>query len=84
MIKLDKKDKKLLYWLDQNSRATNKELGKKVGLTEQSIGYKIKRLQEQEIIRKFVTFVNTLSLGYNHYKIFLKLHNTTENIEKII
>ncbi len=84
MLKLNLKEKKLLYWLDQNSRATNKELGKKVGLTEQAIGYKIKRLQEKGIIKKFVTFINTPSLGYQHYKIFLKLHNTTEEIENNI
>lgn len=84
MEKLDIKDKKLLYWLDQNSRATNKQLGKKVGLTEQAIGYKLKRLQERGIIKRFVAFVNTLSLGYQHYKVFIKLHNTTEKIEKQI
>lgn len=81
MLKLNLKDKKLLYWLDQNSRATNKELGKKVGLTEQAIGYKIKHLQKNGIIKNFVTFINTVSIGYHHYKVFLKLHNTTEEIE---
>jgi len=81
MLKLTLRDRKLLYWLDQNSRATNRELGKKVGITEQAIGYKIKRLQEYGAIKKFVTFINTLSLGYQHYKVFIKLHNTTEEIE---
>ncbi len=81
MLKLDLKDRRLLYWLDQNSRASNKELGKKVSLTEQAIGYKIKRLQEKGIIKKFVTFINTLSLGCSHYKVFVKLHNITEEIE---
>ena len=42
---LSKKDKKLLYYLDQNSRSTNKELGKKVQLSEQAIGYKLKQLE---------------------------------------
>lgn len=84
MLKLDLKDRRLLYWLDQNSRATNKELGKKVGLTEQAIGYKLKKLQNTGIIKKFVTFINTLSLGYQHYKVFLKLYHTTENIEAFI
>ena len=80
MEKLNLKDKKLLYWLDQNSRTTNKELGKKVGLTEQAIGYKLKRLEEKGIIKKYVTFVNTLALGYQHYKVLLRLENI--NIEK--
>jgi DNA-binding Lrp family transcriptional regulator len=81
MFKLDLKDRKLLYWLDQNSRATNKELGRNVGLTEQAIGYRIKRLVDRGIVKKFVTFVNTLALGYQHYKVFLKLHGTTEEDE---
>jgi DNA-binding Lrp family transcriptional regulator len=85
MLKLDIKDKKLLYWLDQNSRVTNKELGKKVGLTEQTIGYKIKKMQEEGIITNFVTFINTLSLGYTHYKVFIKLNNLERyQEEKII
>lgn len=82
MLKLGLKDRKLLYWLDQDSRATNKQLAIKVGLTEQALGYKIKRLKEKGIIQKCVTFINTLSLGYQHYKVFIKLHNTTEEIEK--
>ncbi len=83
-MKLDLKDKKLLYWLDQDSRATNKELGKKVGLSEQAIGYKLKRLEENRVIKKYVTFVNTPSLGYMHYKILLRLHNTNVKKEKEI
>lgn len=77
---LDLKDRKLLFWLDQNSRATNKELAKKIGLSEQAIGYKLKRLEEEGVIKRYVTFVNTLALGYTHYKVLLRLHNTT--IEK--
>ena len=84
MEKLSLKDRKLLYWLDQNSRATNKELGKKVGLTEQAIGYKIKKLQEKGIIKNFVTFINTVGLGYTHYRVFLKLYNLNEENENAI
>ncbi len=83
-MKLDLKDKKLLYWLDQNSRTTNKELGKKVGLSEQAIGYKLNRLEENGIIKRYVTFVNTPALGYIHYKTLLRLHNTDLKKEKEI
>ncbi|MAE49384.1 hypothetical protein CMI48_01005 [Candidatus Pacearchaeota archaeon] len=76
MTNLTLKDKKLIYWLDQNSRATNKELAKRVSLSEQAIGYKLKTLEEKDIIKKYVTFINTLALGYNHYKILLRLQNT--------
>ena len=84
-MKLTLKDKKLLYWLDQNSRASNKELAKNVGLSEQGIGYKLKTLEKEGIIRKYVTFVNTLALGYFHYKVLLRLQNTNpEKEEEII
>lgn len=83
-MKLNLKDKKLLYWLDIDSRATNKELGKKVGLSEQAIGYKLKRLEEEGFVKKCVTFVNTLSLGYSHYKVLLRLRNINVQKEKEI
>lgn len=81
MEELDSKDRQLLYWLDRNSRATNKELAKKIWLSEQAIAYRTNRLEKQGVIKNYVTFVNTLCLGYQHYKVFLKLQNTTDKIE---
>lgn len=83
-MELNLKEKKLLYWLDQNSRATNKELGRKIGLSEQAVGYKLKRFEEEGVIKKYVTFVNTLALGYSHYKVLLRLHNTNVDKEREI
>ena len=68
MIGLDNKDRRLLYWLDRNSRSTNKALAKKIGLTQQAIGYRIKRLESMGVIKKHAAFINTLLLGYNHEK----------------
>ena len=83
-MKLSLKDRKLLYWLDQNSRASNKELAKRIGLSEQGVGYKLRVLEKVGIIRKYVTFVNTLALGYSHYKVLLRLQNTNPKKEKEI
>ena len=81
-MNLNIKDKKLLYWLNQNSRVTNKELAKKIGLSEQAVGYKLKVLENDGIIKKYVTFVNTLALGYSHYKVLLRLQNTNPQKER--
>ena len=83
-MKLDLKDRKLLYWLDQNSRATNKELSKKIGLSQRGTAYKIEQLEKKGIIKKYVTFINTLSLGYGHYKVLLKLHNLSIEKEELL
>lgn len=84
MLKLDSKDKQLLYWLDQNSRLTNKELGRKIKLSEQGIKYRLNRLEELGIIKKYITFVNTLALGYSQYKVYLRLQNITPQKEEEI
>ena len=41
-IKLDLKDKKILEQLDLNSRQSNSQIAKKVGLSKDAIGYRIK------------------------------------------
>ena len=82
MVHLDLKDRKLLYWLDQDSRAANKQLAKKVGLSEQAIGYRLKVLENEGVIKRYVTFVNTLALGYSHYKVLLRLQNTNPEKER--
>jgi len=83
-MNLDLKDRKLLYWLDQSSRMTNKELGKKIRLTEQAVGHRMNKLEKTGVIRKYITFVNTLALGYSHYKVLVRFQNVSPAKEKEI
>lgn len=82
MTNLDLKDKKLLYELDLNSRQSNKQLAKKVGLSEMVVGYRIKRLIDQQIIEYFYPKISTRLLGYNFIKIYLRLQNITNEKEQ--
>jgi len=77
---LDKKDKKILYHLDIDSRQTLSQLSKKVGLSKQVIDYRIKNLINKKIITQFYTVINISKLGYTHYKLYLKFQNI--NLEK--
>lgn len=79
-MKLDLKDKKILYELDLNSRATLNEIAKKVGLSKQVVDYRLKNLIKDDIIKQFYTVVNFSKLGYTQYKFYLKFQNT--NVEK--
>jgi DNA-binding Lrp family transcriptional regulator len=81
-MNMDFKDRKLLYWLDQDGRATNKELGRRIRLSEQGVGYKLRRLEEDGVIRHYVAFINTLALGYSHYKVLLRLQDTNPKREE--
>jgi len=81
-MKTDLKDKKILYELDRDSRQTNKQIAKKVGLSEQVVGNRIRRLQDLGIIEYFFVKTNPLVLGNMHIKIYLRLHNITKQKEE--
>lgn len=55
MIKVDLKDRKILYELDLDARQSLTQLGKKVGLKKDVISYRIKGLQDEGIIKNFFT-----------------------------
>ena len=71
MIKIDLKDRKILYELDLNCRQSNTQIGKKVGLKKDVVSYRIKRLQDEGIIKNFWTAINTFKLGYHVYRIYI-------------
>ena len=64
MEKLDLKDRKILYELDIDSRQSFSKLSKKVGLHKDVVAYRVKKLQEREIIKNFYTELNGYKLGY--------------------
>jgi DNA-binding Lrp family transcriptional regulator len=84
MITLDLKDKKLLTALDENSRYTNAQLARKVGLSKPAIEYRIKRLQKNKIIHQYYTVLDPTKLGYSQYKIYFKFQNTSPADEQKI
>ncbi|MFX0139413.1 MAG: winged helix-turn-helix transcriptional regulator [Candidatus Hodarchaeota archaeon] len=71
MEKIDIKDRKILYQLDLNCRQSNTQIGKKVGLKKDVVAYRIKRMQDEGIIKTFWTAINTFKLGYNVYRIYV-------------
>jgi DNA-binding Lrp family transcriptional regulator len=82
MLKIDLRDKKILYALDRDSRQSNKQIAKKVGLSEQVVGKRIKRLQHLGVIENFFVKINPSVLDYMHLKIYLRLHNIKNQQEK--
>jgi len=83
-MNLDKKDKKILTALDENSRYTNSQLAKKVQLSKPAIEYRLKRLNKNKIIFNHYTVINFTKLGYSQYKIYFKFQNTSPTDEQKI
>ena len=68
--KIDLKDKKILFELDLNSKITYSALSKKVGLKQETVRYRVKRLQDEGIIYRFITIIDSVKIGIRFYKIF--------------
>jgi DNA-binding Lrp family transcriptional regulator len=83
MVKLDKKDKKILEVLDQNARLSIADISRKTGIQRDSVLYRINKMQKQQVIRFFHAVINPIILEYPIYNfVNLVLYNLTEENEK--
>ena len=55
---MDKKDKLILKELDKDARQSNAEIGKKINLSKDVVNYRIKRLEENEIIQNYYSIID--------------------------
>ena len=62
---LDSKDKHLLEELQANSRITNAELAKRIGLSPSSTLERVKKLEVSGFIEKYITLLNPRKAGYS-------------------
>ncbi len=76
--KLNLKDKKILFELDKNARQSNTQIAKKVGLSKDAVGYRIKQLEEKKVLSGYRTLINFQKLGYTLNRILLKLININD------
>lgn len=62
---IDELDEKIIKALEENSRATYKELAEKLGVKESTIRKRVLSLIEKKIIKKFTIIVDSSKLGKN-------------------
>lgn len=78
--KLDLKDQKLLYELDNNSRQSASKIGKKIGLSPEVVNYRIKRLEKEKIITQYQLIVNLSTLNIYQFKICLSFQHIKSEV----
>ncbi|MGV8086024.1 MAG: Lrp/AsnC family transcriptional regulator [Candidatus Woesearchaeota archaeon] len=72
---MDIKDRKILYELDKNARESFTQLGKATHIAPESARYRINNYIKEDIIKYFLTVIDSAKLGASYYDIFLKLQN---------
>ena len=63
-MNIDQIDRQLLEALQSNSRTTNAELAKQVGLSPSSTLERVKKLEASGIIDRYITLLNPRKAGY--------------------
>ncbi len=81
---LDESDLSILRLLQQNAHYTNKEIAASLGLTVTPVYERIKRLESQGYIKKYVALLDKNMIGkpltaFCHVSL---RHHTKENVEK--
>lgn len=76
--KIDLYGKKLLYELDKDSSISLSELSKKLKRSKQFILYRMKQLEEANIITGYNAIVDMSKLGFFTFRVYFKFQQTTE------
>ena len=80
-IKIDQKDREILFHLSLNARVSLRELSKKTNLSKEVIHYRLKNLEKNGIIEGYYAVINTYKIGRTFYRVYLKTINMTAKIE---
>ncbi|PIN70534.1 hypothetical protein COV93_01075 [Candidatus Woesearchaeota archaeon CG11_big_fil_rev_8_21_14_0_20_43_8] len=81
-IKIDVKDKKILTFLENDSRMSLTQIAKKVALSRDAINYRIKRLVDKKIILRFFPELDFRKLGFHQYHVFMLLNEKNQEKKK--
>jgi len=77
-VMTDETDLKILRTIAPNARIPIIELASKLRLTSKTIITRLKSLEERKIIMGYKTVFDIEKIGYQYFKIYFKVHNTTK------
>ncbi|MCX6798695.1 MAG: Lrp/AsnC family transcriptional regulator [Candidatus Diapherotrites archaeon] len=74
-FEIDETDGKILGVLAQDSRASLVGISKRLGISDKTAKYRIKRLEKEKIILGYMVLLDYAKIGYTWHKVFLRLQN---------
>ena len=70
---IDELDKKIIEYLQEDASQSFKDIAEKVGKTEATVRRRVKRLTEEELIKKFTIILNDKKLSDKKVKATIKI-----------
>lgn len=69
----------LLY---RNARMPTTEIAKSIGTSSDTVQHRIRKLMEEKMIKRFMCWMDRKLLGYQHYKVLIRLQFATNEHKK--
>ncbi|MGM5481255.1 MAG: Lrp/AsnC family transcriptional regulator [Nanobdellota archaeon] len=82
-LKLSKADRIMLAHLEWNARIPEKELARLTNLSKDGVRYRVRRLENKDVIQGYVAMIDHKRLNCESYKLYLKTQGTRAEIENI-
>lgn len=73
----DKKDELICFELLQDCRQSVSKIAKVVGLPQQTVSYRIAKMEKAKVIKKYAVNVNYPKLGYSRHSIYLDIRGVS-------
>jgi DNA-binding Lrp family transcriptional regulator len=80
---LDATDLRILQVLQENSRQTYTAIGKLLGIAHSTVYDRIKRMEQQGIIRKYMILIDTEKMGAKNITAIITVYTDPKVIEKV-
>ncbi|MCD6348280.1 MAG: Lrp/AsnC family transcriptional regulator [Candidatus Korarchaeota archaeon] len=64
-VRIDEKDRRILNYLLENGRMSLKEIGEKLGISDVAVRKRIKKMEENGVIKGYTVRVDPRALGYS-------------------
>lgn len=75
MTVLSQKDRRLLFELDTNARQPLARIARKIGVSKEVAGYRLKRLEQEGIVAGYYPVLDLSKLGYAFFRVMLRFEN---------
>ena len=80
---LDATDLRILQVLQENSKQTYTAIGKLLGIAHSTVYDRIKRMEQQGIIRKYMILIDTEKMGAKNITAIITVYTDPKVIEKV-
>ncbi len=81
-IKLNKRDEKLLKYLDLDARQSNIQIAKKLRISKNVVNYNINRLEKEGLIKGYNTIVDASKLGFYFFRVYIDFYERDINTDE--